>query len=67
MTKRLLFLLLMIFPLTVLAEAPAILRLESAAGADLPGGFHGSGRGTILGRVRGRSRCQHGRFRRALG
>ena len=31
MTKRLLFLLLMIFPLTVLAEAPAILRLDAKA------------------------------------
>jgi uncharacterized protein (DUF302 family) len=31
MTKRLLFLLLMIFPLSVLAEAPAILRLDANA------------------------------------
>ena len=31
MSKRLLFLLLMIFPLTVLAEAPAILRLDAKA------------------------------------
>ena len=31
MTKRLLFLLLLIFPLTVLAEAPAILRLDAKA------------------------------------
>ena len=31
MTKRLLFLLLMIFPLAVLAEAPAIMRLDAKA------------------------------------